>query len=70
MPGCITGIRSCTSATSEFGFVVSIVHVSIALYDDPLSPRQRRTLLHKLASRKTQEEMFRRWGLLPKSNKR
>jgi precorrin-2 dehydrogenase / sirohydrochlorin ferrochelatase len=41
-----------------------------SLYDDPLSPRQRRTLLHKLASRKTQEEMFRRWGLLPKRNKR
>jgi len=40
-----------------------------SLYDDPLSPRQRRTLLHKLASRKTQEEMFRRWGLLPKGNK-
>ena len=27
----IAGIRSCTSATSEFGFVVSLVHVSIAL---------------------------------------
>jgi len=40
-----------------------------SLYDDPLSPRQRRTLLHKLASRKTQEEMFRRWGLLPKGGK-
>ncbi len=34
-----------------------------SLYDDPLSPRQRRTMLHKLASRKTQEEMFRRWGV-------
>jgi len=34
-----------------------------SLYDDPLSPRRRRTMLHKLASRKTQEEMFRRWGL-------
>ena len=41
-----------------------------SLYDDPLSPRQRRTMLHKLASRKTQEKMFRRWGLSPKSNKR
>ena len=41
-----------------------------AFYDDPLSPRKRRTMLHKLASRKTQEEMFRRWGLVPKSNKR
>ena len=38
-----------------------------SLYDDPLSPRQRRTMLHKLASRKTQEEMFRRWGVPPKS---
>ena len=33
-----------------------------ALYEDPLSPRQRRTLLHKLASKKRQEEFFRRWG--------
>jgi precorrin-2 dehydrogenase/sirohydrochlorin ferrochelatase len=38
-----------------------------SLYDDALSPRQRRTILQKLASRKTQEEMFRRWGVLPKS---
>jgi len=37
-----------------------------SLYDDPLSPRQRRTMLQKLASRKTQEEMFRRWGVPPK----
>lgn len=37
-----------------------------SLYDDPLSPRQRRTMLHKLASRKTQDEMFRRWGVLQK----
>jgi precorrin-2 dehydrogenase len=41
-----------------------------SLYDDPLSPRQRRTMLRKLASRKTQEEMFRRWGLGPKAKKR
>lgn len=41
-----------------------------SLYDDPLSPRQRRTMLHRLASRKTQDEMFRRWGLSPKANKR
>jgi precorrin-2 dehydrogenase / sirohydrochlorin ferrochelatase len=33
-----------------------------SLYDDPLSPRQRRTLLHKLVGRKKQEEFFRRWG--------
>lgn len=37
-----------------------------SLYDDPLSPRQRRTMLHKLASRKTQDEMFRRWGVTGK----
>jgi len=37
-----------------------------SLYDDALSPRQRRTMLQKLSSRKTQEEMFRRWGVLPK----
>lgn len=37
-----------------------------SLYEDPLSPRQRRTMLHKLASRKTQEKMFQRWGVLPK----
>ncbi len=40
-----------------------------SLYDDPLSPRQRRTMLHKLASRKTQEEMFRRWGVLAKNGR-
>lgn len=33
-----------------------------SLYDDPLSPRQRRTLLHKLVGKKKQEEFFRRWG--------
>lgn len=37
-----------------------------SLYDDPLSPRERRTMLHKLASRKMQEQMFRRWGVPPK----
>lgn len=36
-----------------------------SLYDDALSPRQRRTLLHKMASRKSQDEFFRRWGLVP-----
>ena len=41
-----------------------------SLYDDPLSPRQRRTMLHKLAAVKTQEEFFRRLGLLPKPSKR
>lgn len=32
-----------------------------SLYDDPLSPRRRRTMLHKLAARKNQEEFFRRF---------
>ena len=41
-----------------------------SLYDDPLSPRQRRTMLHKLAGLKTQEDFFRRWGLLPERSKR
>ena len=41
-----------------------------SLYDDPLSPRQRRTLLRKLASRKAQDAFFRRWGVLPKNAKR
>jgi precorrin-2 dehydrogenase / sirohydrochlorin ferrochelatase len=36
-----------------------------SLYSDALSPKQRRTMLHKMASRKMQEEMFRRWGVLP-----
>ncbi len=41
-----------------------------SLYADPLSPRRRRTMLRKLAGRKAQEEVFRRWGVLPKGNKR
>jgi precorrin-2 dehydrogenase/sirohydrochlorin ferrochelatase len=41
-----------------------------SLYDDPLSPKKRRTLLHKLAGRKTQEDFFRRWGVAPKTTKR
>jgi len=41
-----------------------------SLYADPLSPRRRRTMLRRLASRKTQDEMFRRWGLLPNPSKR
>jgi len=40
-----------------------------SLYDDPLSPRQRRTMLHKLAGKKNQDEFFRRFGLLPKGTK-
>jgi len=33
-----------------------------SLYDDPLSPKRRRTMLHRLASLKKQAEFFRRWG--------
>ena len=41
-----------------------------SLYDDPLSPRQRRTMLHKLAGRKPQEEFFRRLGVSSRGNQR
>ncbi len=34
-----------------------------SLYDDPLSPRRRRTMLHRLASQKKQAEFFHRWGI-------
>ncbi len=37
-----------------------------SLYADPLSPKRRRTLLHKLSGKRKQEEFFRRWGVLPK----
>lgn len=33
-----------------------------SLYDDPLSPKRRRTMLHRLASQKKQAEFFRRRG--------
>lgn len=33
-----------------------------SLYDDPLSPKRRRTMLHRLSSPKKQAEFFRRWG--------
>jgi len=33
-----------------------------SLYDDPLSPKRRRTMLHRLASQEKQAEFFRRWG--------
>ena len=41
-----------------------------SLYEDPLSPRRRRTMLHKLAARKNQEDFFRRFGVKPKESKR
>ena len=34
-----------------------------SLYDDPLSPKRRRTMLHRLASQKKQAEFFRHWGI-------
>lgn len=34
-----------------------------SLYDDPLSPKRRRTMLHRLASPKKQADFFHRWGL-------
>lgn len=33
-----------------------------SLYDDPLSPKRRRTMLHRLASPEKQTEFLRRWG--------
>lgn len=41
-----------------------------SLYDDPLSPKRRRTMLHRLASQKKQAEFFRRWGYPPNRNER
>jgi precorrin-2 dehydrogenase / sirohydrochlorin ferrochelatase len=34
-----------------------------SLYDDPISPKRRRTMLHRLASQKKQAEVFGRWGI-------
>lgn len=34
-----------------------------SLYDDPLTPKRRRTLLHKLSAKEKQEEFFRRFGV-------
>lgn len=34
-----------------------------SLYDDPLSPKRRRTMLHRMASQKKQAEFFDRWGI-------
>jgi precorrin-2 dehydrogenase / sirohydrochlorin ferrochelatase len=41
-----------------------------ALYDDPLSPKRRRTMLHRLASQKKQAEFFIRWGYPTKRDER
>jgi precorrin-2 dehydrogenase / sirohydrochlorin ferrochelatase len=34
-----------------------------SLYEDPISPKRRRTMLHRLASQKKQAEFFDRWGI-------
>ena len=34
-----------------------------SLYEDPLSPKRRCTMLHRLASQKKQAEFFARWGI-------
>ncbi len=34
-----------------------------SLYEDPISPKRRRTMLHRLASPKKQAEFFNRWGI-------
>lgn len=41
-----------------------------SLYEDPLSPKRRRTMLHRLASQKKQAEFFDRWGNPPNHNER
>lgn len=41
-----------------------------SLYDDPLNPRRRRTMLHRLASPKKQAEFFQRWGIPSNNNRR
>jgi precorrin-2 dehydrogenase/sirohydrochlorin ferrochelatase len=41
-----------------------------SLYDDPLSPKRRRTMLHRLASQKKQAEFFDRWGVTPSNGSR
>jgi precorrin-2 dehydrogenase len=41
-----------------------------SLYEDPLSPKRRRTMLHRLASQKKQTEFFGRWGLQTSGDRR
>jgi precorrin-2 dehydrogenase/sirohydrochlorin ferrochelatase len=41
-----------------------------SLYEDPLSPKRRRTMLHRLASQKKQAEFFDRWGLQTSGDRR
>ena len=39
-----------------------------SLYDSSISPRRRRTMLHRLVSQKKQTELFKRWGYSPREN--
>jgi precorrin-2 dehydrogenase/sirohydrochlorin ferrochelatase len=41
-----------------------------SLYDDPLSPKRRRTMLRRLASQEKQAEFFSRWGCPSNHNDR
>jgi precorrin-2 dehydrogenase/sirohydrochlorin ferrochelatase len=41
-----------------------------SLYDDPLNPKRRRTMLHRLASQKKQAEFFQHWGIPSKEDRR
>lgn len=41
----------------------SLGEARTSLYEDPISPKRRRTMLHRLASEKKQVEIFDRWGI-------
>jgi precorrin-2 dehydrogenase/sirohydrochlorin ferrochelatase len=41
-----------------------------SLYEDPLSAKRRRTMLHRLASPQKQAEFFDRWGLAARGSRR
>lgn len=41
-----------------------------SLYDDPLNPRRRRTMLRRLASQEKQAEFFQHWGIPSADNRR
>lgn len=41
-----------------------------SLYDDPLSPKRRRTMLHRMASQEKQAEFLRSWGYSNRDERR
>ena len=41
-----------------------------SLYEHPISPKRRRTMLHRLASQKKQAEFFDRWGILSNGDRK